>query len=149
MTSEKFSIHERCSHSKILYFLRDPAFTYSVSGSPEEYRICFFWETASRPISVFSISLSSMVDTCSCVSLSRLSRISHIFYENGDFCPSPPAVTAQWLFRRRSTGCLDFLFMVDSYDTVSPSISPRVPSSVSPCMYESLCVGGLAGADRM
>ena len=83
----KFSIHERCSHSKFLYFLRDLAFTYSVSGSPEEYRICFYCETASRAVSVFSISLSSTVDTCSCVSLSRLSRISHIFYEKRDFAP--------------------------------------------------------------
>ena len=44
--------------------------------------------------------------------LSSLSGISHIFHCILDIIssvPLPPAVTAQWLLRRRSTGFLDFL----------------------------------------
>ena len=44
----------------------------------------FYWETASRAVSVFSALLSPTVETCSCNSLSCLYRISHISYVKMD-----------------------------------------------------------------
>ena len=95
------------------------AFTYSVSGSPKEYRICFFLGDSFT--SYFRIQHIIFFDggyMLMCQSITSLTNFTHFLREEG-LCPSPPAVTAQWLFRWKSTGCLDILIMMNSCDTVS------------------------------